>query len=58
MPITTPTQIRIPDDLKAAAKAKADTEGRTLSAVVIALLRDWTEQPPLTPVFTPPPPYR
>lgn len=40
---TTPTQIRIPLDLKAAAKAKAADEGVDLSSVVVGLLRAWLD---------------
>jgi hypothetical protein len=46
---TTPTQIRIPGDVKAAARKRAEAMGETLSAMVVRLLR--TEVG-----ITPPPP--
>lgn len=36
---TTPTQIRIPDDVKSAVKARSAVTGETLSAMVVRLLR-------------------
>lgn len=40
---TTPvTNFRIPVDIKAAAVAKAEAEGKTLSRVVIDFLREYT----------------
>ena len=41
-PKTPHTSIRIPPDLKAASQAKAKTEGRTLTDVIIAGLQDYT----------------
>lgn len=41
MAVTTPTQIRIPDDVKRDAKARAEAEGTKLSAVATALLREY-----------------
>lgn len=39
---TTPvTNFRIPADIKAAAQAKAESEGKTLTRVVIDLLREY-----------------
>lgn len=35
---------RIPDDLYEAAKAKADTEGVTVTSVVIAALREFVNR--------------
>jgi hypothetical protein len=43
---TTPTQIRIPPDVKERAKAKARAEDATLSEVVIRLLREYIAGPP------------
>lgn len=43
---TTPTQIRIPLDLKAEAVAKAEANGETLSAMVVRLLRAEVIPPP------------
>lgn len=40
---TTPTQIRIPLDLKEAAKRRAAAEGTDLSSVVVGLLRTWLD---------------
>lgn len=40
---TTPTQIRIPDDVKPAVVAMAKAEGLDLSKVVVAFLRAWKD---------------
>lgn len=45
-PKTKHSSFRIPPDLKADAKAKAATEGRDLTDVIVALLREWVTQPP------------
>jgi hypothetical protein len=42
---TTPTQIRIPPDVKAWARERAESEGTTLSEVVVRLLREYIEAP-------------
>lgn len=46
---TTPTQIRIPEPLKARAKAKAEAEGSNLSKVVIRLLEEYAPEDDLPP---------
>lgn len=38
------TNFRIPADIKAAAQAKAEAEGKTLSRVVIDLLREYARE--------------
>lgn len=38
------TNFRIPPDIKAAAQAKAEAEGKTLSRVVIDLLREYARE--------------
>jgi hypothetical protein len=45
MPETTPRAIRIPTDLWQAALAKAREDGTTVTAVVLAALREFTETP-------------
>lgn len=38
------TNFRIPPDIKAAAQAKAEAEGKTLSRVVVDLLREYARE--------------
>jgi len=45
MPETTPRAIRIPDDLWHAALAKAREDGTTVTAVVLAALREFIGRP-------------
>ena len=39
----TPRTVRVPDPLWDAARVKAEAEYTTISAVVVQLLREWTE---------------
>lgn len=43
------TSIRIPPDLKQAAKDKATSEGRDLTAVIVEKLREYVTPPPPEP---------
>jgi len=45
MPETTPRAIRIPDDMWAAALAKAQAEGTTVTAVVLKALERYIKRP-------------
>lgn len=38
-----PTPIRIPDEIKAALKKQAESEGRTLSNLIIQILKTYLE---------------
>lgn len=42
--VTPVTNFRIPTDIKEAAQAKAEREGKTLSRVVINLLREYARE--------------
>lgn len=44
MSATTSRNVRVPDDLWAAAKQTADARYETVSAVVVRALRDYVEQ--------------
>lgn len=41
--------LRIEDELWAAARAKADAEGTSVNAEVVAFLRRWVAKPPRKP---------
>lgn len=43
--MTTPRAIRVPDDLWAAARAAAEERGTTVTAVVLAALREFIVVP-------------
>lgn len=45
-PKTPARAVRVPDDLWDAAKAKADAEATTVSAVIVAALKRFTTRPP------------
>lgn len=45
-PKTPHTSFRIPPDVKEAAVARAETEGRTLTAVIVDLLERYISTPP------------
>ena len=45
---TTARNVRVPDDLWDAAKVKAESEGTTVSAVVVERLREYV-MPPTAP---------
>lgn len=44
MPETTPRAIRVPDDLWAAALAKAQQEGTTVTAIVLKALERYVKR--------------
>jgi predicted HicB family RNase H-like nuclease len=44
MPETTPRAIRVPDDLWAAALAKAQEEGTTVTAIVLKALERYVKR--------------
>ncbi len=48
-PKTPHTSVRIPPDLKKRAAAKAASEGRNLSTVIVALLESYISTPPERP---------
>lgn len=43
---TTARNVRVPDDVWDAAKIRADIDGTTVSAVVLAFLRQWSAAEP------------
>lgn len=45
MPETTPRAIRVPDDLWQAAMEKAQSEGTTVTAVVLKALQRYIKRP-------------